>query len=120
MIDFFVIDPRHLAIHARLLNWARYVDPKRMGWPMHVMWRQGRSNGRQWHEPVINVPVNTLDGNDLEIAVRKLPPPHMEAVRWWYVYRTTPNKARRNLGVTDEGLFRLVHEGRGMLVNRGV
>lgn len=118
-IDFFLVAPNQLEIHERLLNWARWVSVGRAPYQA-PMWRQGKSSGRQWHVPVVRETVNTLDGLALEKAVGALPVPHREAIRWCYVYQTSPMQARRKLGVTAEGLMRLISDARLMLRNRGV
>jgi DNA-directed RNA polymerase specialized sigma24 family protein len=118
-VDFFLVPDNQLEMHARLLNWARYVTP---GWSasQHPMWRQGKSNSRQWHSPVVREDVDQLDGFKIERAVGLLPIPHREAIRWHYVHRSGPMKIRRQLGVTAEGLMKLVNDARAMLRNRGV
>ena len=119
-IDFFFVEPAHHAIHAELENWARYVDSSaRKSW-VHPMWRKGRPNGRQWSMPVIREDIRILDASKMEIAVRKLPEKQAEAIRWCYVYRTTPAVAVRNIGCTYERLALLVRSGRQMLINRNV
>ena len=117
-IDFFAVPDQQLDIHERLCNWARYVKPTRHTWAGAAIWRMGRSNSRQWHPPILVAPINTLDGHALEVAIRALPEPHREAIRWSYYYKTSPARARRLLGVTNEGLMRLVNDGRQMLINR--
>ena len=117
-IDIFMIDPHHEAIHMRLENWARWVNPGQRGWPMAAIWQLGKSNARQWHAPVLNPTVDQLDGARIESAVRQLPLKHRDALRWWYVYRYDIRKARKRLGQTSDGLMLLVRDGRTMLDNR--
>lgn len=117
--DFFHVEPNQLGIHDRLCNWAKYVASGRRAWQAPI-WKLGRSNGRQWHEPVPRIPVDSQDGHKLEKAVCALPGPHREALRWAYIFRGPPHMARRELGVTDHGLYRLVSDARLMLVNRRV
>lgn len=115
-IDFFTVEPHQLAMHERLCNWARYVAVRYTP-QQHPMWRQSISNSRQWHVPEPREEVDGLDAMRVEKVVGKLPVPHREALRWCYVWRTGPGKARRNLGVTNEGLKLLVRDGRQMLIN---
>ena len=117
-IDFFAVPDQQLDIHERLCNWAYYVSTRRLGWPVHPMWRKGRSNGRQWHAPAPQVVVDELDGHELEKAVRALPEPHKIAIRWSYVWKTPPAHARRVLKVPNDALAKLVSDGRLMLRNR--
>src|SRR5688572_19840232 len=109
-IDFFLVPETQMAIHLRLENWARYVAVRFPHW-VSPMWRQGKSNGRQWHVPEPRPEVNTLDGHAIEKAVAALPWAHRDALRWAYVHRTNPSKPRRALGVTDNGLMELVRSG---------
>jgi hypothetical protein len=118
-IDFFEVEPQHFAIHDKLMNWALCVQyHKEVGGPIARIWRMGRPNGRQWHAPELRPEPDYADGTKIEHAVRKLPAPHAYALRWSYVWRTSPMKARRELGVTAEALARLVKDGRSMLKNR--
>lgn len=115
--DFFTVEPHQLAIHERLLNWAQWVTP-RLSSKQAGIWRLGRSNARQWHEPELRPPVNELDAAALEISVCGLPEVHRFAIRWCYVWKTGPSKARRAIGVTDDGLRQAIRDGRQMLLNR--
>lgn len=116
-VDFHQVDDTQAAMHHRLENWARYVAFRRMAWQGPI-WRMGRSHGRQWHQPDIRASVDTLDGHAMEKAVSALPEKHRDAIRWHYVFRTTPASAARQIGVTYEVLAALVRSGRSMLINR--
>ena len=118
-IDFHYVEARHHAIDQRLREWARYVAVRQPSW-VHPMWRKGRSNGRQWEAPVIRDEINILRAHETEKAVSALPDMHRSAIRWCYVYRTSPAKVIRDLGTTYEKLDQLVRDGRTMLINRGV
>ena len=117
-IDYGYVPERQREIHERLEAWARWVTPNR-AWSTHPMWRACRSGWRQWHEPEIHVPINTLEAHETEKAVAALPDKHREAVRWHYVRRDNPMRAAQSLAVTKQGLADLVIDGRTMLVNRG-
>lgn len=116
-VDFFLVEEHQLGIHARLLNWERWVVT-RIGRNEAPIWRLGRSNSRQWHSPEPHAGVDLLDAVLLEKAVAALPDKHRDAIRWCYVWRSGPAKARRALAVTNEGLLRLIRDGRQMLLNR--
>jgi hypothetical protein len=119
-IDYFIVPDNQLGMHERLLNWSRWVRPG-VGSASHPMWRQGRSNSRQWHTPEIRDTVNTLDGHKVEKGVSALPEKHRAAIRWAYVTSyQSPTRIRRELGVTADGLLKLIQDARSMLVNRGV
>lgn len=115
MIDFHRVDEGHFRIDERLRNWARWVIPRRPSW-VHPMWRQYRSSEVWGAES--GVPVDGLDAQLMEKQVSALPDRHRDAVRWAYVYRKSPHRIARHLGVSLDGLHRLVHEARQMLVNR--
>lgn len=117
-VDYCYVAPEHEAIHARLNNWARWVRVHPNRWPTHPMWRLFQSKARQWSQPAIPVPVNTLDAADMEKAVYALPVKHREAIRWSYVYGRDPVAMARTLGVSKQGLADLVDAGRTMLRNR--
>ena len=117
-IDYNHIAAHHEAIHARLVNWERWVRVRPHGWFTHPMWRSALTS-RQWDvSPHIGTPVDTLDAALMEKAVYALPEKNREAVRWWYVYRRDPVAMARNLGVSKQGLADLVEAGRTMLANR--
>ena len=117
-VDYNHIHPHHEAIHARLVNWRRWVTVRPHGWATAPMFRMYQSKSRQWHAPDIQEPIDTLDAVLLEKAVYALPEKHREAVRWWYVYRRDPVAMARSLGVGKQGLADLVESGRTMLQNR--
>jgi hypothetical protein len=119
-IDFFIVRDDHLAIHARLTNWSRYVAPRHSHF-VGPIWKLGRSTARQWDVPTLHVPIDNIDGHKIEKAVGLLPVKHRDALRWAYCRRTIlPHKMRRELGVTEAGLMELIHQGRTMLCNRTV
>lgn len=116
-VDFFVVETHQVPIHQRLLNWARWVKPR---WPLyqHPMWRQGRSNARQWHAPVLTDPVDSLDAQAVEKAISALPVAQRDSLRWFYVFGTHPERVCRKLGLSRAGLLQAVRDGRQMLMNR--
>ncbi len=117
-VDYNYVKPEHEAIHARLVNWERWVRVRPHGWLTHPMWRNSRTS-RQWEvSPYIGTPADPLDAALMEKAVYALPEKHRDAVRWWYVYRRDPVAMARNLGVSKQGLADLVEAGRTMLKNR--
>ena len=85
---------------------------------MHPMWAKSRSNAWQWHVPEHRPTCDILKAQRTEKAVSKLPEKHRYAVRWCYVHRGHPAKAAKKAGVTIDGLYKLVRDGRQMLINR--
>lgn len=114
-IDFHFVPPHQKAMDARLVNWARYVRDKPVSWTQ-PMFRGYRSSEVWVHEAT--VPVDSLDGHQIEKAVSALPQKERAAVRWAYVYRSHPARMCRSLGVTSQGLGQLIETGRQMLINR--
>jgi len=116
-VDFHYVEQKHDAIHARLLNWARWVSDK----PVSItqpMWRNSLTS-KQWEvSPQIKIDVDTLDGHEIEKAVYKLPEPMRGAIRWYYVTRCGVTVQRKSQGLTAEGLAKAVHDGRTMLCSR--
>ena len=102
-IDLHYIEPHQVAIHERLLNWERYVSVGK-GRSQAPIWRLGKSNTRQWHVPEMRQETDSLDGMRLEKAISQMPEPYRGVLRWYYVWRTEPSKARRQFGLTMEGL----------------
>lgn len=117
--DFHYVAPEQKAIDARLDNWSRYVQVKPQAW-VSPIWMLGKSNGRQWEEPQYRPACDTLDGSDMEIAVRALPELHREAVRWCYVYKCHPAEFCRVMGIRKTALMQYINDGRRMLINRRV
>lgn len=115
-IDFAKVEPHQHAIHERLRNWAMWVVP-RAGYAISPMFRGYRSHAWQWHTPEIRETCDMLDAQAIEKLVGGLPPKHRSAVRWAYVYRVTPAIAARELGLSYEGLFKHLRDGRQMLMN---
>jgi len=117
-VDFHDISATHDQIHARLVNWARYVAVKRSPWSVHPMWR-GYRTSIQWDtETRVRIDIDTLDGHAIEKAVGALPIQNRDALRWYYVKRCSVMEQRRAQGLTAEGLDKAVRDGRTMLVNR--
>ena len=117
-VDYDHVPEHHAAIHARLSNWARWVRVRPQGWQTAPMFRMYQSKARQWHAPVIQTPVDTLDAVLVEKAVATLPEKHRAAVRWSYVHCGNPVAMARALAVSKQGLADLVDAGRTMLQNR--
>jgi hypothetical protein len=121
LVDFFIVEDHQVAMHLRLENWSRFVEVLRVrGGRQHPMWAKSLSNSRQWHEPELRLPTDEKDGIALEKGVAMLPPQHRDALRWNYVHRGGPLHMARKLGVTKDGLLKLVRDARQMLINRRV
>lgn len=114
-VDFHTVEPHQGAIHERLENWARWVTPGRQSWvaPMFRLYKAPP----QWEPQAFRPTCDMLDAMLLEKAVYHLPDKHRAAVRWAYVHKGGPLHACRGLGLTSEGLYRHLRDGRQMLLN---
>lgn len=117
-IDFHSIPDHQVDIHNRLNNWASWCRVSPRAWSQHPLWKQYRSNWRQWHVPEYRPACDLLDALNIERHVRVLPRGHREAIRWYYVYGGNPLGMARQLGVTKDMLSKFVEDGRSMLKNR--
>lgn len=117
-VDYSHVQDRHQVIHERLENWRRWVIVRPHGWQTAPMFRMYQSKARQWHAPVIQTPVDTLDAVLVEKAVATLPEKHRAAIRWSYVHCGNPVAVARSLAVSKQGLADLVDAGRTMLQNK--
>jgi DNA-directed RNA polymerase specialized sigma24 family protein len=117
-VDFHAVEPKHADVHAWLINWARWCHGTgRVG--VHPMF-QGVKPSQQWEAVEITTTVDALGAQAAEKAVFRLPGDNRTAIRWSYVYRTAPMRMARGLGVSLDGLQKLVRDGRQMLCNRGM
>ena len=114
-IDFDYVPSNQAEIDKRLVNWERWVKVRPHGWHTAPMFRQAQSNSRQWHPPEIKDPVDSLDAVVIEKAVSALPDKHRIALRWFYVFKGSPVKLARSLGLTLDALFDLIIDARSML-----
>lgn len=117
-VDFFAVEPQHVAIHERLNAWASWVKVRPHGWQVSPMFRQYRSHAWQWERPEVKVQANIPEALEIEQAVSQLPEKHRTAIRWQYVWCGSPLKACRELGVSKAGLMELVNQGRTMVRDR--
>lgn len=118
-IDFHSVEPAHIAVHERLLNWARWVRPGRGHTGLHPMFRQFRRTETVLDPTPAHIPIDSADGMLIEKAVIKLPDAQKGALQWHYVFPFIEvGKACRLLAVSGPGLQELVRTGRTMLKNR--
>lgn len=116
-IDYNHVKPEHEAIHARLVNWERWVRVRPHGWATSPMFRLYQSKNRQWEAPVVLEPINSIDAMLIEKAVSFLPEKHRAAIRWWYVFSSDPARMARELALSKQSLSEFVHAARSMLKN---
>lgn len=115
-VDFALVAPEHIAIDARLANWARWSN-NRGGGSASPMSRLYRSTEQWAHESTAS-PIDAIDAQRVQKAVGQLPTKHRLALSWAYIKRNHPRKAAISLGETLEGLALLVVNARTMLINR--
>lgn len=120
-VDFFCVEDRHAEIHARLLNWARWVRPGRGMTGLHPMFRQYRSTETVADPQQVRIAPDGTDGLAVErvICSPGFPEINRTALQWNYVFTFIPvGKVCRHMAVNDRGLAKLVSDGRTMVVNR--
>ncbi|MFD0669709.1 hypothetical protein ACT80S_18465 [Ramlibacter sp. MAHUQ-53] len=117
--DYHYVPAEQVAVHERLTNWARYVAV-RWAPTQAPIWRLGKSNSRQWHQPEPKTDIDAIDAMKIERAVRELPMIQREVLRWAYVHRNGPIQIRKRLGLTADALLHVLLTGRLMLINRSV
>ena len=116
-IDFAHLDGQE-AIHARLVNWARYVRNHPHLLPMQPMFRNAKTPRTLDVDRYMPPPIDQLDGLLIEKTVRQLPDRNRDALRWNYVYPSIfPMKMARYLGISVGALAEAVKNGRFMLKN---
>ena len=115
-IDFHEVRPEHLAIHDRLLNWARWCCGGSRGSDVLPMFRGYKPERYPEANPWI--PVDSLDGHRLEKLVVTLPEKHRTLLQWWYVRPYIPvHRVRKALGLTERDLHEMLHSARTMVKN---
>lgn len=114
-IDYFLVRDEHLAVHARLEAWARWVKVRPHGWQVAPMFRQYRAK-RQYDDPITYERTNIPEAVEMERAVSLLPAKPRDAIRWSYVSTGNPTRAAAMLDVSKQGLLDLVNEGRELLI----
>jgi hypothetical protein len=115
-VDFHHVDDRHKAIHARLLNWSRWVTPSS---PTTIcpMFKQAKSNAWQWHTPEVRETVDIQDALKVERMVCGLPDKERLAIKWAYVQKTGPGRMTRKIASSDHELARLIENARQLLTH---
>lgn len=117
-IDFSALDGQE-AIHARLINWARYVRDHPHPLPVQPMFRNAKTPRTLDIDRYMPPPVDQLDGLLIEKAIRQLPEKNRDALRWAYVFPYLfPMKMAKRLGLSVPGLGKALRDGRIMLKNR--
>ena len=113
--DFNHIEPHQAAVHERLLNWSRWVAVRPHS-RVHPMFKFFKPKP-QWEAPAYRTPCDLIDAQAIEKVVGQLPPDHAFALRWCYVWRMSVGDARRAIGVSNDGLYRFLRDGRQMVLN---
>lgn len=114
-MDVFAVAPQHAAIHSRLVNWARWGATRRYS-AVCPMFRLVRHPRREVSE--VREAVDTLDALRVEKAVAQLPEPYAQALRWWYVRQSPLASFRREMGLSQQGVWLLCNKARSMLQSR--
>lgn len=116
-VDFFVVEDKHLIIHKRLENWARW-NYSSGGSSTQPMFRLYVSD-EHWEGPAVSIPVDILCASDMQKGVSALPIKHRQSLNWNYLRPGSPRREAQRLGESLEGLVHLIRNARQMLINRG-
>lgn len=119
-VDFNLVPERQLAIHARLSDdWRAYCHGG-VGSSVAPMFRQYRSS--EVYEAASTKPHgDPVAGAKLNAAIIALPgDKYRLALQWAYITEGPPTKARKQIGCTLAGLYKLICDARTMLINRRV
>jgi hypothetical protein len=116
-IDLHAVKPIHLVIHDRLNNWARWCKGGTRGSAMQPMFRTYREYA--YVEPVVSIPIDSLDGHRVEKLVIGLPEKHRTVLQWAYVHTYIPvRKVCQAVAVPYRDLPEMLHDARAMVRNR--
>lgn len=115
-IDFNAVSFAHEGMDERLKNWARWAIG-RGGGDVHPMFRSYRPDN---YERQVGELVDSLDAQKVQKGVSLLPTRHSLAISWCYIAPGAPNQMARKMGESFGGLYRLIVDGRQMLINRRV
>lgn len=114
--DFSMVRPLHEAIHADLVNWARWCRGQGGSAPTHPMFI-GYRNGYEEMAPTGTC--DTLGALATQKLFIQLPEKHRWAINWWYCKPFIPvMRVRKALGLTTPALYELIHEARTIMKNR--
>ena len=119
-IDFHQVEEKHLAIHARLVNWGTWCNgtaPSSTSPMFRLYIASAQARSRDGATFGVSS-VDRLDATKIAKAVVALPEKHRDAVNWCYVRPVAPIRAARAIGTSLDGLMQLLRDGRQMLINR--
>jgi hypothetical protein len=119
-IDFHAVEPAHVAIHERLVNWGRWANggntPATA--PGFSLYRSpARARGAE-HEST-RPPVDGADACRVQSVVGTLPMLQRSTLAWCYIKPTNPQRFARHLQVSLDHLAWLLRDGRQRLINQG-
>ena len=110
-IEFNRVPPEQMAIHWRLVNWARWCRPS-FGSSVHPMFRQAISAARAREDVSTAPPVNEVDARVIQAAYAALQDRERRAIAWFYVTRGSVTGAMRQCGTDKRGLLELINRAR--------
>lgn len=118
-VDYHAVPERQEPMHRRLLNWAVYCHggPSSSVNPMFRLYKPERD--ATYNPPEPRIECDFADGMRVNQMVVNLPERHRLGIQWFYIVKDSPNKARKRVDATHEGLAKLVIEARDMMSFRG-
>lgn len=115
IVDFNHVPTNQIAIHDRLVNWAKWARGSR-GSNVHPMFRQYRND--YWEPAPPQSSADVLDAVKIQKVMKDIPEKQRIAVQWCYIARSNPTKAAKDLATSKSGLMELINDGRTMISNR--
>lgn len=114
-IDFFHVEPHHLPIHDRLLEWGRAQNntPRSSAAPMFAGFESSASAKMQRETP--RPPVDVASVAKTNEHIRALGERHRKAVHWFYSLNKPPAFGMRYINCTKPELLSLVVDARQLL-----
>ena len=118
-IDFHQVEPAHVAIHERLVNWGRWANGGETpatapGFSLYRSPARARGAEHTWSRN----PVNGADACRVQSVVGTLPLLQRSTLAWCYIKPTNPRRFANELKVSMEHLAWLLRDGRQRLINQ--
>jgi hypothetical protein len=114
-VDIHHIPSYQQLIHERLENWSRWGTTSYAS-RIQPMFKQAKSNWRQWHEPDIKPLVDSIDAIKVEKLVNSLQQTERAVIIWYYLDKSPARRMERRFQVTKERLCEIVINARNHLL----
>ena len=115
IVDFSHVPSNQTEIHDRLENWAKWCKPNHTS-SMLAMFKGYKPYLYPDRGP--SSTTNSKEAAEVQKTLAFLPEKHRHAIQWFYIFKSNPTRMCMALGVSKQGLFDLVTDGRTMVKNR--